>query len=124
VLDGVPRALPALLRAQRIQTKAATIGFDWPSTAGPLAKLEEELAELRVEVEAGDQTRIGEELGDLLFSLVNLARHLDVEAEHVMREAGARFERRFRQVEAMGGDLRSLGLEELEALWQTAKAQE
>jgi tetrapyrrole methylase family protein/MazG family protein len=123
VLDGVPRALPALLRAQRIQTKAATVGFDWPSTDGPLAKLDEELAELRVEVEAGDHARIGEELGDLLFSLVNLARHLDVEAEHVLREAGARFEQRFRHVETQGGDLKALSLEELEALWQAAKRQ-
>lgn len=124
VLDGVPAALPALLRAQRIQTKAARVGFDWPDASGPLAKIEEELDELKVELAKGDQTRIGEELGDLLFSVVNLARHLDVEAEHVLREAGARFEDRFRRVETRGGDLKALSLDELEALWQEAKAQQ
>jgi tetrapyrrole methylase family protein / MazG family protein len=124
VLDGVPVALPALLRAQRIQTKAARVGFDWPDPSGPLGKIEEELEELKVEVAKGDQTRIGEELGDLLFSVVNLARHLEVEAEHVLREAGARFEDRFRQVEACGGDLKALSIKELEALWQDAKARQ
>lgn len=124
VLDGVPAALPALLRAQRIQSKAARVGFDWPDSSGPLAKIEEELGELNVELKRGDPTRIGEELGDLLFSLVNLARHLDVEAEHVLREAAARFEGRFRHVEARGGDLKSLSLDALEALWQDAKAKE
>lgn len=124
VLDGVPRALPALLRAQQVQGKAARVGFDWKDTQGPLDKLAEELAELRVEVERQDPARIEAELGDLLFSMVNLARHLDVNAENVLREATARFESRFRRVEASGEDLAALSLEALETLWEKAKSEE
>jgi MazG family protein len=128
VLDGVPRALPALLRAQRVQEKAARVGFDWPDAAGPWDKLHEELGELREELDrpegARDPARIRHELGDLLFSAVNLARHLGVQCEDALRETTQRFERRFRRVEAEGGDLRALDLEALEALWRRAKAAE
>ncbi len=124
ILDGLPRHLPALLRAQRVQAKAATVGFDWPDAAGPLAKLREELGELEAELAAGDPERTRAELGDLLFSAVNLARHLDLDAEDTLRQAAARFESRFRQVEALGGELGELGLAELERRWQLIKAKE
>jgi MazG family protein len=124
ILDGVPAALPALLRAQRVQEKAARVGFDWPSVSGPLDKLDEELGELRAEVESGDADRMAEELGDLLFSAVNLARHLKIDAEGALREASARFERRFRRVEELGaGKLKEASLEDLERLWQRAKGE-
>jgi len=116
--------LPALLRAQRVQAKAATVGFDWPDAAGPLAKLREELGELEAELERGDRERASAELGDLLFSMVNLARHLDLDAEEALRGASARFESRFRQIEAGGGELSELGLAELERRWQAIKARE
>jgi tetrapyrrole methylase family protein / MazG family protein len=121
VLDGVPQALPALLRSQRIQEKAARVGFDWRTAQGPLDKLSEEIAELAVEVSEGNTARVAEELGDVLFSAVNLARHLTVDAEAALRGAAGRFELRFRRVEETGGDLKALSIEELEALWQQAK---
>ena len=124
ILDGLPRQLPALLRAQRVQGKVATVGFDWPDAEGPLAKLREELAELEAELEAGRRERAKAELGDLLFSMVNLARHLKLDAEEALRGAVARFESRFRQVEAGGGELSELGLAELERRWQSVKAKE
>lgn len=123
-MDGVPAELPALLRAQRVQEKAAALGFDWPDARGPLAKLREELAELEVELSAGDVRKSEEELGDLLFSVVNLARHQGIDAEAALRGAAAKFARRFRQVEAGGGDLRALGLEELDRRWEAAKERE
>jgi len=121
VLEGVPRALPSLLRAQRIQEKAARVGFDWRDPAGPLDKLDEELRELRVEVERDDRPAMRGELGDLLFSAVNLARHLGLDAEACLREGVDRFASRFRHVEASGQDLRQLSLEALDALWAKAK---
>ncbi|MGE0706957.1 MAG: nucleoside triphosphate pyrophosphohydrolase [Planctomycetota bacterium] len=134
VLDGLPGALPALLRAQRLQEKAAAVGFDWPDAQGPRQKLHEELGELERELEAAGQgapgqggaggPRVASELGDLLFSAVNLARHLGLDAEACLREAAARFEGRFRRVEAGGGDLRALSLEELDRRWEAAKAEE
>jgi tetrapyrrole methylase family protein/MazG family protein len=120
-LDGVPRALAALLRSQRIQEKAARVGFDWQSAEGPLDKLDEEIGELRAEVTGGTQERIAEELGDLLFSAVNLARHLKVDAEAALRGAAERFDTRFRRVEATGGDLKALSIDALEILWEQAK---
>lgn len=123
VLQGVPARLPALLRAQRIQEKASFVGFDWPDERGPLDKLSEELGELKAEVEGGGaKARLQHELGDVLFSIVNLARHLELNAEDALREASGRFERRFQHVEqAAGPQLRDLGLPALDALWEQAK---
>lgn len=124
-LDGVPAALPALLRAQRVQEKAARVGFDWRDPAGPMDKLDEELREVRERLEQGDREGVARELGDLAFSLVNLARHLGVLAEDALRGAAATFERRFRRVEALaGGDLKGMDLEAMDRLWDQAKAEE
>ena len=116
---GVALALPALKRAEKIQNRAARVGFDWPDAAGPRAKIDEELAE--IEGATNDEDRAGE-LGDLLFSVVNYARHLGIDPEAALREATARFERRFRRVEAITDKpLNSLDIGALEALWQEAK---
>lgn len=124
-LDGVPRALPALLRAQRVQEKAARVGFDWPDLQGPLDKLAEELEEVRERLAAGDRAGVQSELGDLAFSLVNVARKLGASAEDGLRETTARFERRFRRVEELaGGELAGKDLAALDRLWDQAKAEE
>lgn len=124
-IGGVPRALPALLRAQRLTEKASRVGFDWPSTDGPLDKLQEELDELREAVTSGEQERVRHELGDLLFSLVNLARFLDADAENALRGTVDRFERRFLAMEARikseGRRVEDLSIEALDAEWQRAK---
>ncbi len=124
-VDGVPRALPALLRAQRVGGKAARTGFDWPDEQGPLDKIEEELGELRAAMRSGDQAHIEAELGDLLFSVVNVARKLDVGAEDALQATTNRFVGRFKSVEAnvRSSDraMKDVPLEELEALWQAAK---
>jgi MazG family protein len=125
-LDGVPLALPALLRAQKIQQRAARVGFDWTELRHVLDKLEEEMAELRRALVAEESTeRLQEELGDLLFSGVNLARFLDADAETLLRNASHKFESRFRLVEVLAKqkqrDMRDCSLDELESLWQQAK---
>jgi nucleoside triphosphate diphosphatase len=116
-LAGVAMALPALERAAKLQRRAARVGFDWPDTAGPRAKIDEELAELDGE---SDHPRMLDELGDLLFAVVNLARHLNIEPEAALRDANAKFERRFRAIEKTPG-FASLRLDEKEALWAAAK---
>lgn len=121
-LDGVARALPALLRAQKLQKRASRVGFDWPDASGPRAKIDEELAELAKAADADERTH---EVGDLLFSAVNLARHLDVDAEEALRTANSRFETRFRDVEAQAGDaLSTASLDQLERWWVEAKRRE
>lgn len=124
-LDGVPAALPALLRAQRTQHKAAKVGFDWKGAEGPDAKLDEEIAELRAAMREGKKEGVSEELGDVLFTLVNLARHLDVDAESALRAATEKFARRFKAVEqrvkASGREMGKLSLEELDAEWDAVK---
>lgn len=118
-LDGVALALPALKRAEKIQARAARVGFDWPDTAGPRAKLDEELAEID---SATTPAEIEAEIGDLLFSAVNLARHHGVDPEAALGGATMRFEQRFRLVEQMADrPLRDLDLTSYEALWQQAK---
>jgi ATP diphosphatase len=118
-LAGIALALPALKRAEKLQRRAARIGFDWPDAAGPRAKIDEELAE--IDDAAGADERAAE-LGDLLFSVVNYARHLDIDPESALREASARFERRFRKVEEIADKpLNDMDIEALEALWQRAK---
>jgi len=125
ILDGVPRALPALLKAQRLGTKAARVGFDWNGARPVLDKVREEAAELEHAVEAGDRDASAEELGDLLFTLAMLARHLDVDAEAVLERSNAKFVERFRWIEAeLDRTNRSFEGEtasDLEALWQRAK---
>jgi tetrapyrrole methylase family protein/MazG family protein len=122
LLDGIPRALPALARAERIQQEVAKVGFDWPAVDGVEAKVEEELAEFRAAATGDEQLH---ELGDLFFALVNWARWLKVEPERALREANRRFARRFRRVEelaaARGMDLNQLGLAQLDELWDEAK---
>ena len=128
-LDGVPSTLPALLKAQRSQEKAARVGFDWKDAKGPLAKIREEIAELEEAVANSSDTsldeHVKEELGDLLFSVTNLARHLKADSESALEGSTAKFARRFRAVEAgakaVGRDLKSMTLEEMDALWDKAK---
>jgi tetrapyrrole methylase family protein/MazG family protein len=123
VFDGVAASLPALAYAHHIQRKAAKVGFDWPDVAGPYAKVDEELAELR-----GDDSDVAGELGDVLFAVVNVARHLGVDAELALRAAAAKFRRRFEALEALaterGIELATAGLDALDALWDEVKAAE
>jgi ATP diphosphatase len=126
-LDGVARALPALLRAEKIQKRAARVGFDWKETGPVIDKIEEELGELRAELEAGtvDQARLTDELGDVLFAVANLARHYKIDPEGALRATNDKFERRFRHIERRlaeaGRRPADASLEEMEALWQEAK---
>ncbi|WP_375595871.1 nucleoside triphosphate pyrophosphohydrolase [Algihabitans albus] len=129
-LDGVARGLPALLRAVKLQKRAARVSFDWGEIAPVMAKIEEELGELKAEM-AQDQPhpeRLQDELGDLLFAAVNLARHMKIDPEAALRHTNSKFERRFRALEAEltagGADLAEAGLEAMEAAWQRAKAAE
>ena len=117
-LAGVALALPALERAAKLQRRAARTGFDWPDASGPRAKIDEELAELDAET---DHQRVLEELGDLLFAVVNLSRHLNIEPETALREANHKFEQRFRAIEVTPG-FADLSLDQKEALWVAAKA--
>jgi ATP diphosphatase len=127
-IDGVPTQAPALLRAERTGEKAARVGFDWPDIKGVRAKLTEELAELDEAIAAGDRTRTEEELGDVLFSLCNLARWLQTPAEDALRGAIGRFERRFRHLEraleAQGRTPAQSNADELDRLWNEAKRNE
>jgi nucleoside triphosphate diphosphatase len=116
-LAGVALALPALERAAKLQRRAAYVGFDWPDARGPRAKIDEELAELDAET---DHHRMLDELGDLLFAVVNLARHLNIEPETALREANRKFETRFRAIETVPG-FAEMSLEEKEDLWAAAK---
>jgi nucleoside triphosphate diphosphatase len=117
-LAGVALALPALERAAKLQRRAARTGFDWPDASGPRAKIDEELAELERETEHG---RMLEEMGDLLFAVVNLARHLNLEPEAALREANRKFEKRFRAIEQAPGFC-DLSLDQMEELWREVKA--
>jgi ATP diphosphatase len=117
-LDGVALGLPALMRAEKLQKRAARTGFDWPDSHGPRAKVDEELAE--ADEASGDHK--AEEIGDLLFAVVNWARHEGIDAEAALRAANAKFERRFRAMEGeAGATFEALDLEAKEALWQTVK---
>jgi len=119
-LDGVALALPALLRAQKIQKRAARVGFDWPDKAPVKDKLLEELDEVAA---AATEAEVHEEIGDLLFSAVNLARHYQVDAERALADATDKFSRRFNQIESKATkDLKEMSIDELEVEWQKAKA--
>ncbi len=126
-LDGVARALPALLRAEKLQKRAARVGFDWKTIGPVIDKIEEELRELRSELEAGklDTARIQDELGDVLFATANLARHCKIDPEAALRSTNDKFERRFRYIERklaeQGRTPSQASLEEMEELWQAAK---
>jgi len=138
-LDGVPRALPALMRAEALQKKARNVGFDWPDVRGSLEKVKEEVAEVTAEIETDlafahaneakftPTPETAEELGDLLFSIVNLTRHLKLDAEELLTGANDKFVRRFRAVEAriaaQGKTMTGCTLEELDAAWNTVKAE-
>jgi len=126
-LDGVALALPALMRAEKIQKRAARVGFDWKTIGPVIDKIEEELGELRTEIEAGktDPARVTDEMGDVLFAVANLARHCKVDPEAALRSTNDKFEKRFRYVEQQlavrGKKPAEATLEEMEALWQEAK---
>lgn len=136
IVDGLPADLPSLHRAFRLQDRASGIGFDWPDAAGPAEKVEEELAEVRHEIAAGAKPgthgvpdpKLEEELGDLLFSVVNLCRRLGVHPSLALDKANVKFARRFQAVEALakkrGLDVRTAGLERLDQLWEEAKTRE
>lgn len=128
LMDDVPSALPALERAGKLQKRAATVGFDWQSIAPVLEKLQEEIGELEVEIAARDHDRIAAELGDILFSCVNLARHLKVEPEAALRGSNRKFERRFRELEELAAEqpkpLSELSTAEMNDLWERIKLRE
>jgi tetrapyrrole methylase family protein/MazG family protein len=127
-LDGVPAALPALLRAQRLQAKAARVGFDWARWQDAWSKVQEELGEAGEALEAGDDDRVADELGDLLFSMVNVARLRGMDAEECLRRSSEKFTRRFEKVEAEmragGRSVTEASMEDLDRAWEAVKAQE
>ena len=128
-MDGVARALPALIRAEKLQKRAARVGFDWPDAVGAFAKTREEFDEVEAELRTADTDRLQDELGDMLFAMVNVVRLLGCDAEQTLSRANEKFERRFRhmeklQVQAGGNGLEPLSLEELERLWERAKTDE
>jgi nucleoside triphosphate diphosphatase len=126
-LDDIPRTMPATLEAAKLGSRAAKVGFDWPDASGLLAKIDEEIAELRAEMapaQAANHGRIEEEFGDLMFTMVNLARHLKIDSESALRAANGKFRARFRSMEACAGGFDALAArssDELEALWAEAK---
>jgi ATP diphosphatase len=126
-LDDIPRTMPAMLEAGKLGSRASKVGFDWPSAAGLFEKLQEEIGELQAEVDragSGQHARVEEELGDLLFTAVNLARHLKVDTESALRRSNAKFRQRFGAIEAAEGGFDALALlspRELDALWNEAK---
>jgi nucleoside triphosphate diphosphatase len=124
-LDDIPRSMPAMLEAGKIGSRAAKVGFDWPDAEGIFAKLQEEIAELKAELAKNDRGKVEEEFGDLLFTAINLGRHVKVDGESALRAANAKFRGRFRAMEATAGGydaLAALGPEELDALWNRAKS--
>jgi len=128
-LEGVARALPALVRAQKLQKRAARVGFDWPNARGAFDKVREELHEVEQALSMAGRPHLEEELGDLLFALVNTVRKLDLDAEHALRYANDKFERRFRRLEellaAQGeAELARLDAETLDAAWEAVKREE
>ena len=125
-MQSVPRELPALMRATKLQKKAADVGFDWDDVSGALDKLEEEIGELRAAIENKDKENMTEELGDILFSAVNVSRFIKTDAEEALTAASDKFLSRFTKVEALAKereiDMKSAGIAELDKLWDEAKA--
>jgi MazG family protein len=128
VLDDVPVGLPALTRAAKLGKRASSVGFDWPDIHGVLDKIEEEVRELRAEIKQNQHDKIQNELGDVLFSIVNLGRHFHIDLETALRHTNAKFERRFRHVEMrlreQGKTPQQSTLEEMDRLWDEAKGKE
>ena len=128
LLDDVPNTLPALSRAAKLQKRAAQVGFDWPEALPVVDKVREELDEVLEAMSANDSDAMAEEIGDLLFVVVNLARHLKADPETALRAANAKFERRFRFIEQVlreqGRDMQACSLEELDSIWAQAKREE
>lgn len=128
VLDGIAVALPELIRAEKLQKRAARVGFDWPEVFEVFFKIEEELEEVKQELDSGDRDLLKEEIGDLLFAVVNLSRHAGVDPEQALRLGNKKFESRFRAIEQrlaqMGREPQECGLEELDTLWEEVKGAE
>ncbi len=128
VLDGIPRTLPALSRSQKLATRAAGVGFDWTRPYEVMNKVDEELAEFKDALASGKEDKIREELGDLLFVIANLARHLRIDSESALAESADKFESRFRYIETelakRGKSIHAASLEEMDALWGEAKTVE
>ena len=128
VLDGIPNAMPTLLRAQKIQNRAARVGFDWEELTDVIAKVEEELDEVKASINTDDSEAVAMELGDLLFAIVNLCRFMDLQAEETLRQANRKFVTRFKWMEAelerRGTNFESQDLESLDAIWEEAKKAE
>lgn len=127
ILDDIPRTMPATLEASKLGSKAAKVGFDWPDLSGLFAKLAEETLELRAEIDRADSDKIEAEFGDLLFTAMNLARHLKIDAESALRRSNAKFRARFAAMERVSGSaaqLAAMPSEDLERLWSDAKQAE
>ena len=128
VLDGIPNALPTLLRAQKIQNRAARVGFDWDELTDVVAKVEEELEEVKASINADEPEATAMELGDLLFAIVNLCRFMEIQAEETLRQANRKFMWRFKwmetELERRGTDFEAQDLESLDAIWEEAKKAE
>jgi len=128
VLDGIPSHLPNLMKARKIQSKASTVGFDWEKAEDVLEKVEEEIEELKASIDASEQDGIEEEIGDILFSVVNLSRFLNVEPEEALRKSNAKFIRRFRQMETeianRGKEVTDYDLAGLDEIWDAVKKTE
>ena len=125
LMDDVPKNLPSLIRAKKLQKRAARIGFDWLESKQVMAKIEEEVQELQIEHDANNKANISEEIGDILFTIVNLSRHFDLDPEDIMRKSNLKFENRFRAMENYAERnkifLENMNLEELESIWQKIK---
>ncbi|MCX7724528.1 MAG: nucleoside triphosphate pyrophosphohydrolase [Thermodesulfovibrio sp.] len=125
ILDGIPKALPSLLRAYKIQSRVAKVGFDWENIDGVIEKIKEELKEVEEAVKLGEKEKIEEEIGDLLFSLVNLARFLKIDPETALRKTNKKFEERFKKLEKIaqqrGKDLKNMTLSEMDTIWEEVK---
>ncbi len=125
VLEGIPLALPALMRAYKIQSRVAKVGFDWENVEGVIDKIQEELSELRDAVNSGDKEKVEGELGDVLFSIVNLARFLKIDPETALRKTNRKFEERFKKLERVvkeqGRELKDMTLSEMDKIWEKIK---
>lgn len=128
ILEGIPSSLPALMRAYKLQSRAAKVGFDWDNIEGVIDKIEEEIRELKDAMKENKKERIEEELGDLLFSIVNFGRFIKIDPETALRKTNRKFEERFRSLERLvreqGKNLKDLSLDEMDALWNVVKSKE